>query len=306
MTLPTRKTENWKYTAGALARLDIGTPARQNVEVVGESSRVKHPFLASNLTSKVEQEVITFSRSENKTITFDAPTSRPSDVQIRRYQITAKKHSSAELTINYTTTEYLNVVFLIDVEEGANLRIKTTQALNAEACLIVHTVIKQGKDSAVKIVQQDQGGKLVRHDYQVKLQGKGAEFEARGLYWPKQDQHMDTHLLVEHIAPHCKSKQFYRGVVEDNGHAVFSTAVKVHEGAAHSVSSQLNNNLLLSPKAEVDTLPILEIYHDDVICNHGATVGQLDDEALFYLRSRGITLDEAKKLLLEAFVAEVL
>ena len=118
-------------------------------------------------------------------------------------------------------------------------------------------------------------------------------------------QHGDTTILIEHTAPHCRSNQFYRTILDDSARGVFQGKVHVHKIAQKTDGYQLSNAILLSEKAEMDTKPELEIYADDVRCSHGATTGQLDEEPVFYLRSRGLSEKEARELLIQAFVDEV-
>jgi Fe-S cluster assembly protein SufD len=150
------------------------------------------------------------------------------------------------------------------------------------------------------------GGALVRNNVYPTLMGEGCDSLLNGLYVPSGTQHHDTHMLVRHAAPHGDSRQFYRGILDDRGHAVFSGRIIVHEGAQKTDAKQTDMNLLLSDDAIIDTKPQLEIYADDVKCTHGATVGQLDADAIFYLRARGVPEERARGLLIFAFVNEVL
>ncbi|MDX8395154.1 MAG: SufD family Fe-S cluster assembly protein, partial [Mariprofundaceae bacterium] len=134
----------------------------------------------------------------------------------------------------------------------------------------------------------------------------GAVCKLNGLFVLNGLQQVDHHTRVDHAAPHCTSVENYRTVLDGRSHGVFNGKVVVHEGAIRTDSSQSNANLLLSKKAEIDTKPELEIYNDDVKCAHGATVGQLDQAQLFYLRSRGLSESEAKEVLTFAFADEVL
>jgi Fe-S cluster assembly protein SufD len=147
---------------------------------------------------------------------------------------------------------------------------------------------------------------LARTDLQTQLLETGAEIVLNGLYIADGRQHIDNHTRVEHIAAHTRSEQDYRGVISDRARAVFNGKAKVHKDAQKTDAQQSNRNLLLSGQAEIDTKPELEIYADDVKCSHGATVGQLDEDALFYLLSRGIDRDTAKGLLIFAFVDDVM
>jgi Fe-S cluster assembly protein SufD len=126
------------------------------------------------------------------------------------------------------------------------------------------------------------------------------------LFMGSGNQHMDNYMLVEHASPHCSSRQFYNGILDGHSHGVFHGRIIVHKDAQKTDAKQTNRNLLLSDDAQIDTKPQLEIYADDVKCTHGATIGQVEENALFYLRSRGISEDSARKLLLLAFASECL
>jgi len=147
---------------------------------------------------------------------------------------------------------------------------------------------------------------LSRNNLNVMLIGEGSHADLKGLILGRGTEHFDNHLLVEHVRPHCTSNQLYRSVVDDKSRSVFSGKVVVRPGAAGTDAQQQNNNLLLSDDAKVDTKPQLEIYCDDVKCSHGATSGQLDAGALFFLRSRGLSLHQARSVLTYAFAREVI
>ena len=149
------------------------------------------------------------------------------------------------------------------------------------------------------------GGPLRRHDLQVRLIAPGAECRLNGVTLTRGEQHFDNHTVIEHVAPHCNSEETYRCIAADDSHAVFNGRILIDRDAQKSSAQMSNKNLLLSPSAEIDTKPELEIYADDVKCAHGATVGQLDEEALFYLVSRGINRRRARSLLSMAFVNEL-
>ncbi|MGH1398919.1 MAG: Fe-S cluster assembly protein SufD [Alphaproteobacteria bacterium] len=148
------------------------------------------------------------------------------------------------------------------------------------------------------------GGKLTRHDIHAEIQGQGAEVSFNGVNLLNGTQHGDTTILIEHQAPHTQSNQFYRTLLDDKARCVFQGKVHVHQIAQKTDGYQLSNAHLLSPDAEMDTKPELEIYADDVKCSHGATTGQLDEEPLFYLRQRGLSEAQARLLLVQAFVSE--
>jgi Fe-S cluster assembly protein SufD len=148
------------------------------------------------------------------------------------------------------------------------------------------------------------GGALVRNNVHPVLAGEGGECVINGLFIGAGRQHLDNYMLVEHASPHCASRQFYNGILDQHAHGVFHGRIVVHKDAQKTDAKQTNRNLLLADDAQIDTKPQLEIYADDVKCTHGATIGQIEENALFYLRSRGISEMEARRLLLEAFAGE--
>ncbi len=148
------------------------------------------------------------------------------------------------------------------------------------------------------------GGALVRNNVHPVLHGEGGECLINGLFIGSGRQHLDNYMLVEHASPHCASRQFYNGILDEHAHGVFHGRIIVHKDAQKTDAKQTNRNLLLADDAQIDTKPQLEIYADDVKCTHGATIGQIEETALFYLRSRGIDEREARRLLLEAFAGE--
>ncbi len=149
------------------------------------------------------------------------------------------------------------------------------------------------------------GGGLVRHDVDGALVGEGGDANLNGLYMVRGEQHVDTHMTVEHRAAHCGSHELYKGVLDGRARAVFNGLIHVHRGAQKTDAKQTNRNLLLSREALVNTNPQLLIFADDVKCTHGSTVGQLDADAVFYLRSRGIGEEAAKSLLTYAFAHDI-
>ena len=152
----------------------------------------------------------------------------------------------------------------------------------------------------------DLGGRLVRNDIDVKLREPGAALDLYGLLLAGEGQHLDDHTRIDHIAPDTRSTEAFRGVIGKRGRGVFNGKVVVHRGARGIDARQTSDNLLLSDQAEIDTKPELEIYSDDVKCSHGSTVGELDAEQLFYLRSRGVDEAQAREILTTAFAATVL
>lgn len=166
--------------------------------------------------------------------------------------------------------------------------------------------IQQAQNTRVSSHSVLLGGRLVRNNVHPVLMGPGAECLINGLFVGGARQHLDNYMLVEHAAPRCSSRQFYNGILADRAHGVFHGRIIVHKNAQQTDAKQTNRNLLLSDDAQIDTKPQLEILADDVKCTHGATIGQINDDALFYLRSRGIDEVAARELLLLAFAGECL
>ncbi len=166
--------------------------------------------------------------------------------------------------------------------------------------------MQQGRASTVASHSVLLGGSLVRNNVHPVLAGEGGDCLINGLFIGNGRQHMDNYMLVEHAKPHCGSRQFYNGILDGHSHGVFHGRIIVHKDAQKTDAKQTNRNLLLSDDAQLDTKPQLEIYADDVKCTHGATIGQMAEDALFYLRARGIDEASARKLLLFAFASECL
>jgi Fe-S cluster assembly protein SufD len=168
------------------------------------------------------------------------------------------------------------------------------------------TYVSQQRDSHYRSFSLAMGGALARHNLQTRLNDENVEALLYGLYITRADQVVDNHTVIYHDQPNCRSWEVYKGILEDRSRAVFNGKVFVRPEAQKTDAKQTNRNLLLSDRARVDTKPQLEIFADDVKCTHGATVGRLDDVALFYARSRGVPAEEAQRLLTYAFAAEVL
>lgn len=166
--------------------------------------------------------------------------------------------------------------------------------------------IQQGRSANVASHSLLIGAAIVRNNVHPVLAGEGGECLINGLFIGNGRQHLDNYMYVEHAKPHCSSRQFYNGILDGHSHGVFHGRIIVHKDAQKTDAKQTNRNLLLSDDAQIDTKPQLEIYADDVKCTHGATIGQIEEGALFYLRSRGVDEISARKLLLLAFASECL
>ena len=203
-------------------------------------------------------------------------------------------------------TVYLdNVVTEIDIAEGAAVEHYKVQQASAGAYHVAALQAKLAAGASFRSWAVSLGARLSRHDIDVALDRERARCSLEGLYVATRRQHVDFHTNVEHTAPHCASREYYKGIAGDRGRGVFNGRVHVHPGAQKTDAHQANRNLLLSRNAEIDTKPQLEIHADDVKCSHGATIGQLDEQMLFYLRARGIEESAARGMLTYGFARDV-
>ncbi len=217
------------------------------------------------------------------------------------------KCSVVERHIGKAGSVYLaNNVTEIIAGDNAHIDHYKIQQESEEAFHIGGVFIQQQRSSLVKNHNIALSGLVTRNDIYTTLQGEGAHMEMNGLVFGTGRQHIDNHTQVDHAVPNCTSDEYYKTVLDDNSRSVFRGRIIVAQDAQQTNADQQNNNLLLSPNAEADTKPQLEIYADDVKCSHGATVGQLDEGSLFYLKSRGINNDSARALLTFAFANEVI
>ncbi len=191
-----------------------------------------------------------------------------------------------------------NTVNEIVLHENAELELYKLQNLNDESALLNQTYISQEANSRLKVNVFTLNGGMVRNEITDQLNGQGAESQISGLYLMDKKQHIDNQIIVNHNVPNCNSNQLFKGIMDEEATGVFNGFIYVARDAQKTNASQQNNNVLMTSSAHIDTQPHLEIYADDVKCSHGATVGQLDNEGLFYLMQRGITLEDARMLLL--------
>jgi Fe-S cluster assembly protein SufD len=201
---------------------------------------------------------------------------------------------------------WTNAVTETVVGEGARVELYRVQREGRSAYHVATTQSRQERDSYLALHALTLGGSLARHDITTVLDGTGAELILNGLYVLGGSQHADHHTVIDHAQPHCASHEFFNGVLAQRAHGVFNGRIIVRPGAQRTDSKQTNNNLLLSTEARADSQPQLEIYADDVKCTHGSTVGPLDQTALYYLRSRGLSPETAQSLVTYGFAAEIL
>jgi Fe-S cluster assembly protein SufD len=275
--LPTPKDERWKYTN--LPRAVPEGLTQQDTQVIEITDNTDFTINGENGTIHAPQ--IKIMAGQGKEITV-----------IERHTGQGEYWKNAVTKITLAPNAKINHIRLVE---------DTSESLNTNM-----VSIHAGRDSVYNGFCLNMGGKLTRHEIHAIMSGSNAEISFNGLNLLGGTQHGDTTILIEHAAPHCRSNQFYRTLLDGQSRGVFQGKVHVHQIAQKTDGYQLSNAILLSDKAEMDTKPELEIYADDVKCSHGATTGQLDEEPLFYLRSRGLTDAQARTLLLEAFIAEVI
>jgi Fe-S cluster assembly protein SufD len=226
-----------------------------------------------------------------------------------RVLIVAERESAATIIESYETSgdgvSFTNAVVEVFVGENARVTHYKVQRESEQAFHIAATHAELERSAVYDLTTITLGARLSRHGIHVRLAHEGAECAVDGLYLVGTGQHADTHSLIDHIAPHCTSRQIYKGILDGKSRAVFNGKVFVHRDAQQTDAQQTNKNLLLSPDARVDTKPQLEIFADDVKCAHGATVGQLEAEELFYLLSRGLHPELARNLLTYGFAEEL-
>jgi Fe-S cluster assembly protein SufD len=200
---------------------------------------------------------------------------------------------------------FTNAVSEVLLGEGAEIEHVTLQREHEDAAHLATVRVRQQRDSRYKAHGVSLGAALTRNDVVALLDGTGAECELNGFYVASGRQHVDNHTTIDHAKPHGTSREYYKGVLDEHGRGVFNGKVIVRPDAQKTSAQQTNKNLLLSRDAEIDSKPQLEIFADDVRCSHGSTIGQIDEEAMFYLRSRGIDEASARSLLMRAFSAEI-
>jgi Fe-S cluster assembly protein SufD len=201
------------------------------------------------------------------------------------------------------TDHYANVIIDITVGDNAAANHVRIQDRDLSHVQTARTVVNVGRDARFSSTGFDLGGGLIRNDIVIDIAHPGAEISFDGLYLADEGQHIDNHTRVDHRAGPATSRQEYRGILNGKCRCVWNGKAIVHQGADGTDADQANHNLLLSEKAEIDAKPELEIYTDDVKCSHGTTVGQLDEASLFYLRTRGLDRQHAKRILTHAFAA---
>jgi len=241
---------------------------------------------------------------------FASDAAQPNAASFPRVLVIGEENSSGTIIESYAGVKdevsFTNAVVEIVLKEGARLEHYRVQDESASAFHVATTRADLGRNSSFDTTNITLGAQLSRHNLSVIMDHEGAECWVDGLYIVGTGQHADTHSVIDHKQPHCTSHQLYKGILDGKARAVFNGKVFVRHGAQKTDAMQTNKNLLLSNEAHVDTKPQLEIFADDVKCAHGAAIGQLDEDELFYLSTRGIHSDLARNLLTYGFAEEVI
>ena len=201
---------------------------------------------------------------------------------------------------------FTNVVNRFQVGENAHVKHFKLQNISKEAYLIYNCEAHQARNSTYSSFVVDLGGRIVRNNLSSILESEGTSTNLHGIYMAGGVQHIDNQTFMDHAYPHCNSNELYKGILDGKGRGVFNGKVTVRPDAQKTNAFQQNASLVLSETATMDSKPQLEIFADDVKCSHGATIGQLEEESIYYLRARGLSMDAAKALLQKAFLKEVL
>jgi Fe-S cluster assembly protein SufD len=226
-----------------------------------------------------------------------------------RNHITLGANSKATILESWTGADaayFNNVITELSVGHNAQLEHLKFQDESTAAFHVAGLHAVMGRDCRVAHHSIALGGRIARNNIRARLDGTGIEAVLNGLYLPRGKQLIDHHMVVDHLQPHCDSHEYFNGILDDNARAVFHGRIHVHKGADKTDAKQTNKNLLLSDNATVNTKPQLEIYADDVKCTHGATIGQMNAEQIFYLRTRGLDEKAARRMIMHAFAGEII
>jgi len=302
--------------AGSLATALSGDPAAVEPHLARHAGYQGHPFVALNTAFIQDGAFVSIPKGKVVErpihLLFVSTHDRRGTATVShpRNLILAGDDSQTMIVESYiglnNALYFTNVVTEIVAGESAVVAHYKLQRESEEAFHISTVQASLNHSSNFSSHSVDLGGALVRNDVNAVLDGKGIECTLDGLYMVAGRQHVDNHTRIDHVKPHCSSRELYKGVLGGRSKGVFNGKIYVHKDAQKTDAKQTNKNLLLSEDAVINTKPQLEIYADDVKCTHGTTIGQLDQEAIFYLRSRGIDLEAARGLLTYAFASEMI
>ena len=301
----TKKTDNIKVNDihGSLGEKDISNKIFE---------KTNNPFINLNNAFSTDGCVISFEDNVEKEISVLNVIDNTASKQITypRIIVNAGENSNIsileEIRFLGSKDNLVNSVTNFDLGEGAKVEHVIIDDYSENTYHISNVLVKQKRDSTFSSYNYSNGKKLARKDFIIELKERGAHCDLRGVYLADQKNHIDHHTIIEHEDEHCTSNELYKGILSGKSTGVFNGRIHVHNGAQKTDAIQSNQNLLLSDNAIIHTKPELEIYADDVKCTHGATIGQLDEKGIFYLRARGIKREEAQKMMMRAYIGEVL
>ena len=339
---PTRKNERWKYTSvNGINKLTFDESIGDFDSFNPISANAKQLIISNGFIKKDQKQIIGVKTSWGELPTtstddaFDALNilyctaaieiefdsnnhheielifiNKGNSILFPRIFVKCNKESKGTLILNFQGSEesscFTNVSTYIDVEENSHLNVHKIQKNGIGTFDLQREYVNQAKNSSFTINTFSLSGRLTRNELNILVNGSNCETFMNGAYTLKGKSHCDNHTTVDHKVAHCFSKELYKGVIDDTATNVFNGKVFVRKDAQKINAFQSNANILLSETGSVNSKPELEIYADDVKCSHGSTTGQLDEEAVFYLRSRGLSEKAAKELLVKAFLGEVL
>ncbi len=274
----------------------------------------RHPFAALNTAFLQDGAFVHVPRGrvveEPIHLLYVSASQVPAAVSYPRNLVLLDDESQATVIESYVGLDkgayFTNAVTEIRMGNGANLEHYKMQRESEAATHVSNTALLQGRSSAVASTSLNLGGGTVRNDIRTLFADEGGSLALNGLYLLHDAQHCDNHTFIDHAKPHCTSVELYKGILDAKSRGIFYGKILVRQDAQKTNARQTNKNLLLSNEAFADSTPGLEILADDVRCNHGSTVGQLDENAVFYLRSRGIDESSARTLLTYAFAGEII
>ncbi len=298
------------------APLAAGIPgwAAEQLGQIAEGGR-EAPFLDLNTALAGDGPLLRIARGAQvatpiELVFIDAGSGESAKAAQWRGLVLAEENSEATLIEHHVSqgdaASFTNGVLEIDLAQGGRLRHIRNQQRGRAALHLTNTQVRVARDADYRALVTILGGALSREDFRIKLAGSGAHCGLNASYLLDGSQHSDITTVIEHLAPHTTCDEAIKGALDGKSRGVFQGLIKVERDAQQIEGNQSHRALLLSGGAEVDAKPELEIYADDVKCSHGATVGELDREALFYLRSRGIPARDARRLLIGSFLAETI
>lgn len=267
------------------------------------------PIITQNLTAQNKTLLELLIPAQYKApgvITVDIRHDNTSALSAIHLNVVLESGAESRVVVNHhaaNSTQTVNALTTIAVADGSKLEL--VEVTQSGATLLLTTAVQQCRDSVVNISTIDIDNRQLRRNQIISLDESGAEVQLAGLYLTSANQSVDNYISVRHTKAECRSNQLYKGVIGEASTATFTGEVYVAPNAQHTEALQQNHNILLGDDSRVNSRPQLEIYADDVKCNHGATIGRTDPEAIYYMRQRGIPEIEAQRLQLEGFVSQI-